>query len=189
MSEPPEPAVVLVIAGPPGVGKTSVAIRAAADLKAAHVEIDRLWPARTASDPAPWEERGQSRTRAVIRGGSAAAAVIAATGFIAVIDFALSPGHLDDVLAACSQEDVSCHYVVLRASPEAVKARADSRGLSNAETEALPMMIAEFADLGDLEDHVIETSEMTVAEVAAALVEGLERGVWLLNRDTVERAV
>ena len=145
----------------------TVAALIASELKAAHIEADRLWPVWGSDDPAPWEEGSHDRNDALVRASSYAAASFAADGFDAVLDFVLSPWHLGDTLEVCAEFSVACHYAILRAGRQTIFRRANRRRkLSNAERGAYEMMIEEFSDVGEYEGNVFDAQSGSAAQIS-----------------------
>lgn len=167
---------VLIVSGPPGAGKTTVA-RAAAGLvpRAVHLESDRFFQFIQSGFIEPWKQGSNAQNALVMRIVGTAAAGYAHAGYFTIIDGIVIPrwflGPLAEQLAS---ERLRVAYAVLRATKETCFQRASNRDadrLSN--TEVLDQLWEEFADLGDLEDHVLTTDHANPDDTAEELVAGL----------------
>lgn len=179
---------LLVLTGPPGAGKTTVAGRLAAQCaRGVHLSADPFWHAIVAGGIDPVEPGADVQNRVVIGAVAAAAAAYATGGFTTVVDGIVGPWMLERFRSALPREvDERLDYVVLRPARDVALRRAQSRtGPADLVVSApILRMWDAFADVGDLESHVVDTGEETVDRLAA----GLEDGRWRLSGAGAARA-
>jgi hypothetical protein len=162
---------VLVISGPPGAGKSTVA-RALTDRLAQAVLVrgDDVLACVVSGFIPPWEPASDRQNRSALAATAATAREFAAGGFPVVVDAVLGPWHLDTFANALGQPFA---YVVLRPSKTVTLDRATGRGSGSlTEVRSVEFMWDQFAELTDHEAHVIDSSGLdenaTVDAVLAA---------------------
>jgi DNA polymerase III delta prime subunit len=165
---------VLILTGPPGVGKTETAGALAIRWeRAAHVEADHFFRFIRSGLIAPWREESGQQNEAVIGIVAAAAIGYADAGYFTIVDGILLPNWfyepLRDALGGAGHR---VSYAVLRAPLERCLARAAERepgGL--ADPTVVETIWSDFAYLGKLERHVVQVDETMSARETAILVE------------------
>src|SRR5579862_5202856 len=93
---------VLILTGPPGVGKSTIAHALATSCRvpAAHLHADDFWHFIKSGWIAPYLPAADTQNRIVINAVSAAAHACAAGGFFVVVDGIVGPWFLQCVRAA-----------------------------------------------------------------------------------------
>ena len=158
----PERAPVLILTGPPGAGKTTTArILAGQYARAVHVESDCFFRFISAGFVEPWKPESASQNGVVMSVVAEAASAYARADYFTVIDGIVLPRHfLRPIYEGLHAQGLVVAYVVLRASLDTCLRRANEREAHRLSTRsAIEDLWWQFADLGDLEGHVIETDE------------------------------
>lgn len=171
---------VVVLTGPPGAGKSTIARELARQQpRAVHLHTDDFWHYIVSGVIPPYEPAADTQNQTVMEVISKAAFTYAAGGFMTVVDGIIGPWMLGHFRArAMERPDVSIDYVVLRPRRDVALARAQARTASSALVEEAPILAMwdQFADLGTLNQHVLDTSEedttSSVVRVADAVADG-----------------
>src|SRR5207248_3361689 len=106
---------VLILSGPPGVGKTTVAaILSETWEKSVHLEVDRFLHAIRGGYVAPWKPESSQQNETVMNAVAHSAAIYAEGGYTVIVDGVVGPWFLDTFLAALRPANARSHYAVLR---------------------------------------------------------------------------
>jgi predicted kinase len=166
---------VLILTGPPGVGKsTTAAILAERAAAGVHLESDVFFRFIRGGRIEPWKPESHEQNLVVMRIAGEAAARYAGAGYFVVIDGIVLPhwflGPLRDTLREAGQEVA---YLVLHAPLEICASRAAEReDVPLSQPEVVSDLWSQFEDLGEFERHRLDVTRKGTDEVAAA-VEGL----------------
>jgi predicted kinase/ketosteroid isomerase-like protein len=163
---------VLVVSGPPGVGKTSVSrVLARSYDRAVHLEADSFFHFIQAGYVPPWQSESHEQNTFVMGIVADAAAAYAGQGYRTVVEGILAPGwFLGPVLhrLRAAGHNVSC--VILDAPLEVCRARLARRADPDLPDEAVIAQIWEgFRDLGDVDCQVIDTGSLDAAQAASRI--------------------
>lgn len=168
------PGQILILTGPPGAGKTTVAksLAVLSESPAVHLHADDFWRFIVKGAILPYLPAARWQNE-VVMGVLASAAVGYAKGdYFAILDGIIGPWFLD----AFRTIDAPTHYIVLRPALETSLERARSRGDQFKASGPISELHAQFSFLGALERHVIGNTaqqlEDTLSAVSAALREG-----------------
>jgi len=166
---------ILVISGPSGAGKTSVAGAVAAAFDpSVHIRADEFLPFVAKGWIEPWLPESAHQNDVIGAAIAAAAIQFAVGGYTVVVDGVFFPDGVEGMGRMCLVRGVALHYAVLRADLETCMQRATQRGFGTGrftfDREQFALLHARFADLGTYETHVVDalTSPEAVAEAVLA---------------------
>jgi len=173
---------VIILTGPPGAGKTTVAelLAIGASVPTVHLRTDLFYRSIRAGFVQPFLPQAQQQNEVVIEAIVAAVVTFARGGYDVVVDGIVGPWFLPQFRAASERDHLAMCYVVLRPGLPITLSRATQRrGSELRDVDAITGLHAAFAQLGDLEDHAIDTgnldAEQTAAEVRRLLASGKYR--------------
>ncbi|HEY3555888.1 MAG TPA: AAA family ATPase [Kribbella sp.] len=175
---------VVLLTGPSGSGKTTVARLVATDAARPTVQVttDEFFRAIRTGFVPPYLPESQRQNVVVVDAIVAAVAVYAEGGYDVVVDGIIGPWFLPPYRAAASAGDWRMSYVVLRPDLATTLERGQARGGAElTDTDALTGLHGAFADLGELERHVIDTSGLDAESTAAEVRKAVASGDYLLS--------
>jgi chloramphenicol 3-O-phosphotransferase len=167
---------ILILSGPPGAGKSTIAnaLATSCTVLAVHLHSDDFWHFIKHGYIAPYLPESNAQNQVVIEAVAVAAHTYAKGGYFVVVDGVLGPWFLERVRTAI---DVPLHYVVLRPDLKTTLARAQGRDCDGLrESGPIRNLHDQFANLGNLEDHAIDTTAQSVQETLTAVREVVARG-------------
>jgi thymidylate kinase len=172
---------LLILTGPPGAGKTTVAPLVAEHFAPSIVlEADALWAHVVRGFVEPWEAESAEQNRALVGASLAAAARLTSSGYATVLSGHIGPWFIDLLNHELAPLRTSVVYMVLRPSLEDCLARCAKRHSDSRHAGALGdetvirQLYQSYSNLEGFERHVIDTSGLTAAETAPLLRDELE---------------
>jgi hypothetical protein len=176
LGDNPSMVSLVVVTGPPGAGKSTVA-RALADSfeRSVLVTGDAFFAFLARGAIAPWLSAAHGQDEVVIRAAAAATGRFVAGGFITVYDGVLGPWFLDDFAGEVALDHL--HYVILLPSVErCVEQVANRVGHGFTDEEATWHMYRQFAQANIDQRHVLADLPASPAETAAEIARRVQAG-------------
>jgi chloramphenicol 3-O-phosphotransferase len=171
------PQGILILTGPPGAGKTTVArlLADSAEGPAVHLHTDDFFSAIRKGFVAPWLTESRSQNLTVSRVIAASAGAYALGGYAVIVDGIVGPWFLDVYRDEGRRNRLTIDYVVLRAAQVDAVRRAAGRADSPL-AKYPPHIFEGFAELGALETHVVAIGAQSAEAVARTVREGVAAG-------------
>ncbi|WP_062215004.1 AAA family ATPase [Streptomyces sp. NBRC 109706] len=172
---------VVLLSGPPGVGKSTVArllTEAPGEPASAWLHADDYWAVLGHDAVPPYLPAARHQNEVVIGVLARAAAGYAAGGYLTVVDGVIGPWFVEPFLAETVRAlGATPHYVVLRPDRETTLERGTTRP-DHPLTDPGPIeaMYRQFADLGRYERHALDTTGQPPAATADAVRAALASG-------------
>lgn len=161
---------VIILTGPPGAGKTTVAelIASDASVSTVHLTTDLFYRAIRTGYVLPYLPEAQRQNEVVIAAIVAAVGAYAQGGYDVVVDGIVGPWFLAPFCELVRQHRLAVSYVVLRPDLATALSRAQARaGDELKAADAITGLYGQFAQLTDYESHVIDTSNLDAVNTAA----------------------
>jgi ribosomal protein S18 acetylase RimI-like enzyme/predicted kinase len=171
---------VLIVTGPPGVGKSTTAeILAARSPRAVHLESDVFFGFVRSGYVAPWKPESHEQNRIVMGIVAHAAAEYAAAGYHTIVDGIVIPDWFLEPLAdRLRAAGCQVAYAVLRASLSTCTERARERGREPlGDPTVIEQLWMSFADLGELERNAIDLDGEDAEEAANCIERRMASGL------------
>jgi gluconate kinase len=179
LGDNPSMASLVVVTGPPGAGKSTVA-RALADSfeRSVLVAGDAFFAFLARGAIAPWLPAAHGQNEVVIRAAAAATGRFVAGGYLTVYDGVLGPWFLADFAAEAALDHL--HYVILLPSVErCVDQVANRVGHGFTDEEATRHMYRQFAQADIDQQHVLADLPASPTETAAEIARRVQAGTLL----------
>ena len=166
------PGSLLILTGPPGAGKSTVARLVSEDAPrpSVHLHTDSFYVWIRTGFVAPYLPEAARQNDVVLGVIAEAACGYARGGYDVVLDGVVGPWALEPFRDAAKRDGLDLFYVVLRPSLEVTLARGTAReGRELTDVGPITGMHGAFADLNELEKHVIDTTDHSIGDTADAV--------------------
>jgi predicted kinase len=179
------PGRIVIVSGPPGAGKSSIARRLAtgsAEPRAVHLHTDDFYAYIKKGFVAPWRSESQAQNITVMEALAGASATYARDGYEVIADGIVGPWFFDPWLKAAAAHDLDLRYVVLMPDEATALARGTARTEPGAMTDptVISTMWSHFRAFASDPANVLDTTGQSLEETLAAVRAGLAAGEFRL---------
>jgi predicted kinase len=172
---------IVIVSGPPGAGKSTIArllAEGSDEPRAVHLHTDDFYAYIRKGFVKPWLAQSQSQNIVVMQALAQAAATYAQGGYEVLVDGIVGPWFFDPWLAVARERDLDLRYILLMPDEATAVARAAARRAPGAMTdpEVVRTMWRNFQTFASPPEHVLDTTGQAVSDTLAMVREQLDAG-------------
>lgn len=176
---------IVIISGPPGAGKSTIARRLAAGAaasRAIHLHADDFYAYIKKGYVEPWKPEAREQNAVVLEALARAAVAYARGGYDVAADGIVGPWFFAPWLKAACEHGLDLRYLALLPDEATTLARAVARG-SGALTDPEPIRLLwrQFSRQEAITSHVVDTTGLSIDETVARIETGLTEGRFRLD--------
>ena len=177
---------IVIVSGPPGAGKSTVAralAEGSAEARAAHLHTDDFYVYIRKGYVEPWRPESQAQNITVMNALAQSAAAYALGGYEVMVDGIVGPWFFDPWLAAAAQHGLDLRYILLMPDEAETLARGTARTQKGAMTDpnVIRTMWGHFRTYAPGAAHILDTTGQSPEATLAAVRGGLDAGGFILR--------